>query len=175
MVSANQYGFLPGNDAFQNAQALQAAVDCGGPVLVEAPGIYDLSETIEIGDNTELRFSAGVQIRRQPSQTGRNGNAFLNKGALSHTYNSNISLIGLHLDCNGVESADLDTDSRYVGLRAQVGMIYVKDLIIEVLNVWGFSPRITPFKSPHSSGSGWKTCIFPATKTASISVGAKIL
>lgn len=131
MISANRYGFLPGNDAFQNAQALQAAVDCGGLVLVEVPGIYDLSETIEIGDNTELRFSSGVQIRRQPSQTGRNGNAFLNKGALSHTYNSNISLIGLHLDCNGVESADLDTDSRYVGLRAQFGMIYVKDLIIE--------------------------------------------
>lgn len=131
MISANRYGFLPGNDAFRNAQAFQAAVDCGGRILVEKPGIYDLSETIEIGSNTEIRFSDGVQIRRRKSQTGRNGNAFLNKGALAHTYDSNISLIGLHIDCNGVESADLDTDSRYVGLRAQVGMIYVKDLVVE--------------------------------------------
>ena len=130
-VSANRFGFLPGNDAFGNSQALQRAVDCGGRIIIEIPGIYDLSETVEIGSNTELCFADGVRIRRQQSQTGRNGNLFLNKGALSHTYDSNISLIGLHIDCNGIESADLDTDSRYVGLRAQVGMIYVKDLTVK--------------------------------------------
>ena len=131
MLSANQNGFLPGNDAFLNAQAFQKTVDNGGKIFVEAPGVYDLSETVEIGSNTKIYFGDGVQIRRHQSRTGRNGNAFLNKGALTHTYDYNISLIGLHLDCNGVESADLDTDSRYVGLRAQVGMIYVKNLVVD--------------------------------------------
>ena len=77
--NANEYGFLPGNDARSNSQALQEAVNLGGEIVVEKPGIYDLSETIEIGDDTALTFSEGVQIRRQPSFTGRSGNVFVNK------------------------------------------------------------------------------------------------
>lgn len=131
MKHANEYGFLPGNDAQQNAKALQAVVELGGEIAVDMPGIYDLSESIEIGDDTALIFAKGVQIRRQPSKTGRNGIAFVNKGAHSHTYNHNIKLIGLHIDCNGIESADWGADSLHVGLRAQVGMIYIKNLVVE--------------------------------------------
>ena len=80
MKHANEYGFLPGNDAEQNARALQAVVDLGGEILVELPGVYDLSETVEIGDDTSIRFSEGVKIRRQKSRTGKTGMLFLNKG-----------------------------------------------------------------------------------------------
>ena len=131
MKHANEYGFLPGNDAFSNAQALQTAVDSGGEIIVELPGIYDISETIGIGDDTTIIFSDNVQIRRQASRTGRNGCAFINKGAVTGTYNRNISLIGLHIDCNGTESSDWGVDSIIVGLRAHVGMIYVKNLVIK--------------------------------------------
>lgn len=131
MKYANEYGFWPGNDALENAKALQKVVDLGGEIFVDMPGIYDLSETIEIGDDTTLSFAKGVQVRRQPSTTGRNGIAFVNKGARSHTYNHNIRLIGLHIDCNGIESDDWGANSLHVGLRAQVGMIYIKDLVVE--------------------------------------------
>ena len=130
MINANEYGFLPGNDARSNSQALQEAVNLGGEIVVEKKGIYDLSETIEIGDNTALTFSEGVQIRRQASFTGRNGNVFVNKGFANGIYNRNISINGLHIDCNGVESADWGVDSRLVGLRAHVGMIHVKNLTV---------------------------------------------
>ncbi len=131
MKHANEYGFLPGNDALSNAQALQTVVDSGGEIIVELPGIYDLSETIEIGDDTTIIFSKDVQIRRQASRTGRNGCVFVNKGFATGTYNHNISLYGLHLDCNGTESADWGVDSRLVGLRAHIGMIYINNLVVK--------------------------------------------
>lgn len=130
MINANEYGFLPGNDARSNSQALQEAVNLGGEIVVEKPGIYDLSETIEIGDDTALTFSEGVQIRRQASFKGRNGNVFVNKGFANGIYNRNISINGLHIDCNGVESADWGVDSRLVGLRAHVGMIHVRNFTV---------------------------------------------
>lgn len=130
MLSADKYGFLPGNDAWRNSQALQKVVDYGGEIIVEKPGVYDLSETVEIGDDTTIIFSEGVQIRRQASRTGRNGCVFVNKGAVSGIYNKNIRLYGLHIDCNGIESADWGVDSRLVGLRAHVGMIHVRELAV---------------------------------------------
>lgn len=128
MENANLYGFLPGNDAEENARALQAAVDKGGEICVELPGMYDISEPIEIGDNTSLIFADGVVIRRQKSRSGVDGNAFINKGAFEHKRNYNIKLIGLKLICNGVESTGFGITSRYVGLRAQVGFIYITGL-----------------------------------------------
>ena len=145
MKHANEYGFLPGNDAEQNARALQAAVDLGGEILVELPGVYDLSETVEIGDDTSIRFSEGVKIRRQKSRTGKTGMLFLNKGCDTATYNENIRLIGLHIDCNGVESDDTMENSRLVGLRAQVGMIYVKHLVVEDFECTGLLHNLTSF------------------------------
>lgn len=131
MKNANDYGFLPGNDALSNSKALQALLDLGGEITVEQNGVYDLSETMTIGDDTTLKFAKGVTIRRQPSKTGRTGIAFVNKGAATHTYNNNITVIGLHIDCNGVESQDWAENGLHVGLRAQVGFLYIKNLVIE--------------------------------------------
>ncbi len=130
MINANDYGFLPDNDANKNSEALQRAVDCGGEVFIEKPGKYYISEQIEIGDNTTLIFYKGVVLYRTPGTTGVNGNAFINKGAINGKYNCNIEIKGLHLECNNVESDDFGINSRIVGLRAQVAMIYVKNLKI---------------------------------------------
>ena len=64
MISANDLGFLPGKNGVENARALQKAVDFGGTITVDLPGVYDLSETVRIGDDTELIFRAGVYIRK---------------------------------------------------------------------------------------------------------------
>lgn len=154
MKNANEYGFLPENDAENNAKALQALVDRGGEILVEKPGIYDLSETIEIGNDTTLRFLKGVQIRRKASKTGKTGVLFLNKGCDSATYNTNVKIIGLHIDCNGVESTDHGTDSRLVGMRAHVCMMFIKDLVIEDFECTGiltkdYGIQISAFENIH--------------------------
>ena len=131
MINANEYGFLPENDPYKNSKAFQKAVDNGGAVQVTVPGIYKISEQIEIGDNTKLVFCEGVILQREASVSGVNGNAFINKGALKGEYNRNIEIIGLHLECNDIESNDFGLNSRIAGLRAQVAMIYVENLKID--------------------------------------------
>lgn len=152
MVNANEYGFLPENSGKDNSVALQKAVDTGGVITVTLPGIYKISEQIEIGDDTKLLFSEGVVLQRQASITGINGNAFINKGALKGEYNRNIEIVGLHLQCNGIESNDFGVNSRIAGLRAQVAMIYVENLRIAEFECHGllekdYAIQISAFKN----------------------------
>lgn len=154
MKNANLYGFSTGNDGLTNAKILQELIDGGGEIIVETEGIYDISKTIEIGDNTTLRFAKGVQIRRQPNPTQRNGMLLINKGITTHTYNENIKIIGLHIDCNNVESGDWGVDSFYVGLRAHVGMIYIKNLYVEDFECIGvqkcdYAIQVSAFENIH--------------------------
>lgn len=154
MKNANLYGFSTENDGLTNAKILQELVNGGGEIAVETEGIYDISETVEIGDNTTLRFAKGVQIRRQPSSSDRNGMLLINKGIATHTYNENIKIIGLHIDCNNVESDDWGADSLHVGLRAHVGMIYIKNLTVEDFECIGvqkcdYGIQISAFENIH--------------------------
>ncbi len=154
MIDANKYGFLPDNSAKENSAALQRAVDCGGEICVNISGVYKLSEQIEIGDNTTLTFKKGVTVCRVPSTTGVNGNAFINKGAVKGIYNHNITINGLHIECNGVESNDFGVNSRIAGLRAQVAMIYIKNLKITDFECHGllekdYAIQISAFKNIH--------------------------
>ena len=132
MVFANDYGFVPGKDAEENARALQAAVDLGGEILVEAAGVYELSEPIVIGDNTTIRFADGVTIRRAPSKSGKNGNAFINRGAFAREWNYNIAIYGLRMECNAVESARV-----LHGWRAHVGFMFVEGLTMRDITITG--------------------------------------
>ena len=152
MINANKYGFLPENDPYKNSVAFQKAVNMGGVILVTVPGIYKISEQIEIGDNTKLVFGEGVILGREASVSGVNGNAFINKGALKGEYNRNIEIVGLHLECNGIESNDFGVNSRIAGLRAQVAMIYVENLKIDNFECHGllekdYAIQISAFKN----------------------------
>lgn len=152
MINANEYGFLTENSAFDNSAALQKAVDRGGVIQVSIPGVYKISEQIEIGDNTKLVFCEGVVLQREASVTGVNGNAFINKGAVNGAYNRNIEIIGLHLECSGVESDDFGNNSRIAGLRAQVAMIYVENLKIDDFECHGllekdYAIQVSAFKN----------------------------
>lgn len=152
MINANEFGFLPGNAPYKNAEALQRAVDKGGEIYVTLPGVYAISEQIEIGDNTRLVFAEGVILRREASVSGINGCAFINKGAVKGEYNRNIEIIGLHLECNGIESNDFGVNSRIAGLRAQVAMIYVEKLTIKSFQCHGllekdYAVQISAFKN----------------------------
>ena len=154
MINANEYGFLPENNPHKNSRALQKAIDNGGEIQITLPGVYRISEQIEIGNNTKLVFCEGVTLMREASVSGINGNAFINKGAVIGEYNRNIEIIGLHLECNGVESDDFGVNSRIAGLRAQVGMIHVDNLKIENFECHGllekdYAIQVSAFKNIH--------------------------
>ena len=133
-VNAADFGFLPENSADENSAALQAIVNRGGDIVVDVPGVYDLSETIRLGDDVALRFGAGVYVRRALAADGtqRQGYVFVNRGAYERTYNKNISITGLHLIANGMEpSYENQTESDMVtGLRAHLAFFYVRNLTI---------------------------------------------
>jgi len=118
-----QFGFTPEADAETNVKALQQALDLGGTVRVERPGVYDLNATLRIGSDTALEFGAGVYLRR----VAQYAYTIANHGAFTHRYDRNISVTGMKLLCNGM---DVATAVEVPGLRAQVAFFYVKNLVI---------------------------------------------
>jgi len=131
MIDAFTYGFEPGKDGEENAAALQKAVEQGGTIVVDRPGIYDLSEPVFLGDDTTIFFGTGVKIRRQKSTSKETGYVFVNKGAYTRTYNQNIKLIGLHLICNDVQCSSVAGGKKLIpGLRGHLSFFYVKNLEI---------------------------------------------
>jgi len=131
MISANDLGFLPGKNGIENARALQKAVDFGGTITVDLPGVYDLAETIVLGDDTELIFRAGVYVRRAKDENGvqQMGYVLVNRGAYTRTWNNNIAVRGMKLIVNGME---IDHGGeRIVGLRGQVSFYYIRNLVID--------------------------------------------
>lgn len=125
-TDAASFGFSSLNTGIENVKALQAAVDKGGTILITKPGIYKLANTIYIGDSTSLVFGKGVVIQKSAEPKAYT-HVFINKGAISRTYNYSISLIGLNLSVNNVDK----WMDEIFGLRGQVAFFYIKDLKIE--------------------------------------------
>ncbi|MBO5725278.1 MAG: hypothetical protein J6S58_10665, partial [Lentisphaeria bacterium] len=98
-------------DPVQNTVLLQQALDQGGTIRVEEPGIYDVEGPLWIGSNTSLEFGAGVVIRRSPG--GQSKPFIVNKGLFKGEWNDHIRIEGLHLVTNGV---DLTHFSIYPGV-----------------------------------------------------------
>lgn len=126
------FGFSSTETGVNNVKALQAALDKEGTIIVSKPGVYKVSGTSYIGNNTSLVFGNGVIIEKS-DENGRFTHVFLNKGALTRTYNHNITITGLDLRVNGV---DLPMDPIF-GLRGHVAFFYVKDLKLERIRISG--------------------------------------
>ncbi len=131
MIRANEWGFLPGKSGVENARALQKAVDNGGTIIVEQPGVYDIAETVEIGDDTELVFLAGAYVKRGLDEDGVHslGYVFVNKGAYTRSWNKHITIRGMKLICG--ENKDARKCCDIVGLIGHLSFYYVKHLVID--------------------------------------------
>ncbi len=125
-VDAADYGFLPFSSGKENVIALQKAVDQGGPIVVSKPGLYKIAGTIYIGSHTTLSFGNHV-ILQKVDEYGVFSHVFLNKGALTKTYDEHVTIEGLNLKVNGQDKVF----SEVYGLRGQIAFFYVKDLRIE--------------------------------------------
>ena len=135
--NAADYGFLPGANADENSAALNRAVENGGAVEVALPGVYDISEPVYLCSDTDLTFAPGVTLRRTPCKNGDNGNAFVNRGAFTGVPDRNISIRGLTLLVNGVESmhAEQGGTKTVIGLRGHVAFLYVENLTLTGITI----------------------------------------
>lgn len=124
--NAVDYGFSPDSAPMENTKALQKAVDQGGTIIVSQPGTYEIGGTVYVGSYTTLKFGNGVSLKKVDA-TGFFSHVFLNKGALTKTYDQNIVIEGLHVIVNGIDKVF----SEVYGLRGQVAFFYIKDLRIE--------------------------------------------
>jgi hypothetical protein len=125
-VNAGDFGFSPEASGIENAKALQRAVDLTGTIIVSQPGTYKMSGTVFIGSNTSLVFGNNVFLKKVDEQ-GAFTHVFLNKGALTKTFDQHITIEGLYIIVNGIDKAMTEV----FGLRGQIAFFYVKDLRIE--------------------------------------------
>jgi hypothetical protein len=125
-LDASNSGFSPDATGLENTKALQQVVDRGGTIVVSRPGTYKLGGTVFIGSHTSLVFGHGVFIRKV-DEKGPFTQVFLNKGALTKNYDSDITIKGLHIIVNDVDHAI----GEVYGLRGQLAFFYVKDLRID--------------------------------------------
>lgn len=125
-VDAAQFGFAPDAPGTVNQRALQRAVDGGGTIVVARPGVYPLAGTVYVGSHTSLVFGAGVALKKVNEQ-GEFCHVFLNKGARTKTWDTGISITGLHVIVNGMDNRRFEV----YGLHGQIAFFYVKDLRIE--------------------------------------------
>ena len=122
---ASKFGFSPENDGKTNRDILQSLFDKGGHILIDKEGEYEVLGTVFIGSNTILEFVKGSAIKRVHSEDG-DDSLIQNKGGYTHEYDSNISILGMKLICNGV---DIEKEG-IIGINAQIGMFYVKNTVI---------------------------------------------
>lgn len=133
-VNAADYGFSSGKTGLENTAALSRAIAAGENITVDKQGIYDMAGTVRLPSDTHIKFSCGVILRRVPLEDkSLEGNLFVNEGAFRGEYNENISLGGVHIVVNGVESAGASPESKNViaGLRGHIAFIYIRNLLIE--------------------------------------------
>ena len=137
MILLSEMGFNPENDALENHRIFQEAANQGGDIYIDKSGIYDIDDTIVLKDNTSVIFCSGAVIRRQSNKT-ETSYLFINKGAFTREYTSNIRILNLTLVCNGVVSDNITLESKkgVPGLNAHLAFSYVKNLYIDNFQVY---------------------------------------
>ena len=123
---ASAFGFSTEATGTKNTAALQRAVDGGGTVLVSRPGVYPVAGTVYLGSHTRLELGAGVALKKV-NEKGEFCHVLLNKGALTKSWDTGISVVGLHVIVNGMDNRKFEV----YGLHGQIAFHYVKDLRIE--------------------------------------------
>lgn len=126
MIDATDFGFSPTATGLENVRALQQAVDFGGTIVADKPGVYNVAGTVYVGSHTELKFGHGVFLKKV-NEAGQFSHVILNKGALTRTYDEGITIHGLNLIVNDIDVREWQV----FGLHGQIAFFYVKDLRIE--------------------------------------------
>ncbi len=150
---AADYGFLPTNTATANVTALNAALLGGNKTLVVSkPGVYFMDSTVYIDDYTNLIFGKGVVLQKVAYYMV----AFVNRGALTRSLNTNIKIQGLKMVINNFVNAFAPNEPLY-GLSGIICFFHINNLEIfdtEILDIpvsnWGI--QVCTFTNLHING-----------------------
>ena len=127
---AHNYGILPTNTAYQNAELMNALLQNGNiDVVFALPGTYKIGHSVKIGSNTRITCKEGVVFERE----GTFFNVFINTGASTATYNERITLDGFYLNVPQEGLEQFDFDSPTMGLRGLIAFAFVRELTIKNL------------------------------------------
>lgn len=121
--NASLYGVLPSNSGATNKTNLQTLLNQGGRIIVDVPGIYEMDGRLIVHSNTELLFGEGVYIKRTES----NDALLVNYGATVREFDTDITIDGMNLICDGKNGAPWNSIS---GMRGQLTFHYIKNLTI---------------------------------------------
>jgi hypothetical protein len=133
---AADYGFLPTATASDNVTALNAALLGGNKTIyVTKPGIYEINGTSYIDDYTHIHFCKGVELKRVTSNYSF---VLINRGALTHSYNKNISVTGLVINANQKDLVP-PVESPLYGLRGHLSFLCINNLYVEDFKCYNYN------------------------------------
>lgn len=141
-INAANFDFLPTKTASENVIALQNVLNGGGKtIVISLPGTYQLNSDVYIDDDTELIIGKGVYFKKVANYCS----VLINRGALTRTYNKNITIKGLKIIVDGKEG-QYPKNSPLYGVRGNVNFYWCNNIRIydyEVLDIgylnWGLS------------------------------------
>lgn len=108
-TAAEQKGASPSASASTNAAAIQAALNVGGLVTLNRPGIYQIGSTLKIGSNTNFVLGTGVEIKASGSGVGNLLTATVMDAVpatVTITYTANSMLATVNWTGHGVSTSD---------------------------------------------------------------------
>ncbi len=136
-TDVNLLGLSPKNSGEENRRILQEALDKGGTVLVTAPGVYDISDTVYIGSHTTLEFANGAALRKVRNAEGEEfAQVILNRGALTRTWDEHITVRGVKILVENIWGK-----TKVAGLRGHLAFHYVRDLTVDDIRLPDLEPR----------------------------------
>lgn len=140
-INANDYGFSPENSGRENSDILNNLLKNNNDIEVTAPGEYKVCGAIIMGSNQSLTFSEGVFLKRESSPNV--SYVIINKGAYTREYDENITITGLNIICNEVQSAQPTPENKSIipGLRGHLSFFYVKNLVIRNFTALDLPPK----------------------------------
>ena len=133
-VDVASFGASPLANAAVNTQAIARALEGGGKtVTITTPGTYLLEETLLLEDNTTLKCSPGVVLKKARPYSFVLSNA----GASTRTTNHDIRIIGATIDADDKYSNDLTIQDAQLGCRGQIDLFHVRDVLIKDVTIYG--------------------------------------
>ena len=145
-IDAATFGFSPDATGQENTRALQRALDHAGTIVVSRAGRYAIAGTVFIGSHTTLIFGENVFLKKVQEPDAFT-HVLLNKGALTKTWDEDITVRGLQIIVNGVDVRKF----LVYGLHGQLAFFYAKNVRIERfrcldLGKWQYGIHVCTFE-----------------------------
>lgn len=108
-VSCEFTGASASASASSNYSAIQKALNAGGLVTLNTPGVYLISSTLSIGSNTHLKLGPGVELKASGAGVGNLINSTVmsaTKSSVTLTYTANSLLVTVNWTNHGLTTAN---------------------------------------------------------------------